>query len=313
MANWSGFTLTNVGAKLQAKINAGTATLTFTKLGLGSGSGSGSVNALTAMVNKVQDVTIASITANENIVSIKSVLTNVGLSAAYQMREMGLFATDPDDGEILFAYMTDNIPDTMPADGSATTVSQDITLNLMFSNTGNVSATIDTGQLVPWSAVKTVANDPNGIDNNNNHLASTSWVKRGITTHNTDATAHQTILDAIAAITGLNFGTAPSKTIANMINLIGQGGITAAKLDQNGFVKYANGFTIQWGSNTSVTSGAATIIKYPLYFSVFCVLATTIDTESGYSCFEKSLTGFKTKTYNTTFTTSTVNYLAVGL
>uniref|UniRef100_UPI00259AA26B phage tail-collar fiber domain-containing protein n=1 Tax=uncultured Veillonella sp. TaxID=159268 RepID=UPI00259AA26B len=157
MANWSGFVLTDVGAKLQAKINAGLTTLKFTKLGIGSGSGSGSgsVNTLTAMVNKVQDINIGSVKANNNIVTINSTLTNKGLGSAYQMRELGLFATDPDMGEILFAYMTDNTPDTMPADGSATVVSQDITLNITFSNTGKVSATIDTGAFVTHEDLNT--------------------------------------------------------------------------------------------------------------------------------------------------------------
>ncbi|WP_127134575.1 phage tail protein [Veillonella caviae] len=155
MANWSGFVLTDVGAKLQAKINAGLTTLKFTKLGIGSGSGSGSINALTAMVNKVQDINIGSVKANNNIVTINSTLTNKGLGSAYQMRELGLFATDPDVGEILFAYMTDNTPDTMPADGSATVVSQDITLNITFSNTGKVSATIDTGAFVTHEDLNT--------------------------------------------------------------------------------------------------------------------------------------------------------------
>jgi len=155
MANWSGFVLTDVGAKLQAKINAGLTTLKFTKLGIGSGSGSGSINALTAMVNKVQDINIGSVKVNNNIVTINSTLTNKGLGSAYQMRELGLFATDPDVGEILFAYMTDNTPDTMPADGSATVVSQDITLNITFSNTGKVSATIDTGAFVTHEDLNT--------------------------------------------------------------------------------------------------------------------------------------------------------------
>lgn len=74
-------------------------------------------------------------------------------------------------------------------------------------------------------------------------------VKAGnnLAAHNTDATAHKPILDAIKAITGLDFGTAPSNTITNMIALLGQGGIVAARLSETGFVKFANGFTIQWG------------------------------------------------------------------
>ena len=42
MANWQGFTLTEKGLNLQAKINAGLATLNFTKISIGSGSNSSS-------------------------------------------------------------------------------------------------------------------------------------------------------------------------------------------------------------------------------------------------------------------------------
>ncbi len=78
-------------------------------------------------------------------------------------------------------------------------------------------------------------------------------VKAGnnLAAHNADAAAHKPILDAIKAITGLDFGTAPSNTITNMITLLGQGGIVAARLSETGFVKFANGFTIQWGTTST--------------------------------------------------------------
>ncbi len=170
MSNWSGFTLTNMGADLQAKINAGVTTLALTKIGLGSGSGSGSINALTQMFNKVQDVQISKITPNNNIVEVDFTLTNKGLNAAYKMSEMGIFATDPDEGEILFAYMTDSSPDTMPADGSATVVSLDVTLNITFSNTGKVSATIDTGAFVTHEDLNTHNSTEDAHDNRFNAI-----------------------------------------------------------------------------------------------------------------------------------------------
>lgn len=88
-------------------------------------------------------------------------------------------------------------------------------------------------------------------------------VKAGnnLAAHNTDETAHKPILDAIKAITGLDFGTAPSRTITNMITLLGQGGIIAARLSETGFVKFANGFTIQWGYVTDRKEGH---IDYPI-------------------------------------------------
>lgn len=176
MANWQGFTLTEKGLNLQAKINAGLATLNFTKISIGSGSSNSS---LTDLVKREKDLTIASCTVDGSIVKLVSTLTNTGITKPFKERELGLFATDPNDGEIMFAYMTDTDPDTMPAEGSTTVVSKRITLNLTFSNTGNVSAVLDSGQLVTFADIKTATNDAEFNDNSDSKITSTSWV-RGI-------------------------------------------------------------------------------------------------------------------------------------
>ena len=73
-------------------------------------------------------------------------------------------------------------------------------------------------------------------------------VNTKLSTHNTDSSAHTAILNAIKAISGMSaYDIAPSKTIATMIPLLGFGGIVAQRLEDTGYVKFANGFTIQWG------------------------------------------------------------------
>lgn len=47
--------------------------------------------------------------------------------------------------------------------------------------------------------------------------------------------------------------------------LLGQGAIVASKLDTNGFVKFANGFIIQWGGSGDDNS-AKSIVTYPIAF-----------------------------------------------
>lgn len=177
MANWQGFILTEKGLNLQAKINAGLATLNFTKISIGSGSSSSS--SLTDLVKREKDLTIASCTVDGSTVKLVSTLTNTGITKPFKERELGLFATDPNDGEIMFAYMMDPDPDTMPAEGSTTVVSKRMTLNLTFSNTGNVSAVLDSGQLVTFADIKTATNDAEFDDNSDSKITSTSWV-RGI-------------------------------------------------------------------------------------------------------------------------------------
>lgn len=148
MANWTGFSMTNRGAALQAKVNTGSTTLTFTKLAIGSGEASGSIESLTELAHKEIDMPIKGISNDGNIVTIKSTITNSGISQAFYAREMGLYAQDPDLGEILYAIQIDPNPDNIPASGSATVVSEEFEAHLIMSNTGNVSAVLDSSALV---------------------------------------------------------------------------------------------------------------------------------------------------------------------
>lgn len=176
MSNWQGFTLTENGLKLQAKVNAGQATLQFTKIAVGSGSSSSS-SSRAELVKKEKDLTIASCTVDGSVVKIETTLNNQGVTTAFKEREMGLYARDPDAGEILFAYMTDNDPDTMPAAGSTTVISKHLTLALTFSNTGDVSAVLDDKQIMHFRDLQTIAADKEVATDNDSKAASTSWVR----------------------------------------------------------------------------------------------------------------------------------------
>lgn len=178
MANWKGFSLTDKGFDLQSKVDAGTATLRFTKVSIGSGKAQGSVPS--ELVHKEKDLTIGSITPEGALVKIVSTLTNVGVKKAFKEQEMGLYAQDPDEGEILFAYMTDDNPDTLPAEGSTTIVTKRITLALTFSNTGNVTAVLDGNQLMTFGDLVSKTMDPSASSNVDGKAPSTSWVKNAI-------------------------------------------------------------------------------------------------------------------------------------
>ena len=87
--------------------------------------------------------------------------------------------------------------------------------------------------------------------------------------HNADVNAHSPILNAIKAITGTGaYNVAPSKTISAIIPLLGFGGIVAQKLEDNGYIKFANGLTIQWGS--TIIHNRETQITFPIAFSTKC-------------------------------------------
>ena len=111
---------------------------------------------------------------------------------------------------------------------------------------------------------KTIENDNKLALHNTNataHADIRAKITSDINSHNSNTSAHTEILNAIKAISGMSaYDTAPSKTIASMIPLLGFGGIVAQKLGDNGYVKFANGLTIQWGNSKSP-------IAYPITFS----------------------------------------------
>ena len=250
MAEWSNAIMTDVGNALQAKVNAGQTKLTFTKIKVGSGVNATNPLALTDVIYSKWETTNIIVKREGQIVSVDTFITNSGITEAFRMSEIGLFAKDPDKGEILYAYLTDPEPDRMPAEGGSVVVSQELSIGMMFSNTGNVSLTVNIGALVN---------------------------QEQLNEHNSSISSHPPITDQIKAILGsTNWKDVPASTLVTIKNLLGQGAIVASKLDASaGFVKFANGFTIQWGvgGQDNVTK---TEVRFPIKFTTL-FMANAID------------------------------------
>lgn len=246
MAEWSNATMTDVGADLQAKVNAGKTKLTFTKIKVGSGVNTTNPLALTDVISSKWETTNFVVKQEGKIVSVDTFITNTGIHEAFRMSEIGLFAQDPDKGEILYAYLTDPEPDRMPAEGGSVVVSQELTIGMVFSNTGNISLTVNMGALVTHEQLTEAVKQHN--DDANAHGGLLQNLKNQLSTHNTDVSSHPPITEMIAKILGAtNWQENPVATLKDIKNLLGMGGIVAQRLEENGFVKFANGFTIQWG------------------------------------------------------------------
>lgn len=170
MAEWSNATMTDVGADLQAKVNAGKTKLTFTKIKVGSGVNATNPLALTDVISSKWETTNFVVKQEGKIVSVDTFITNTGIHEAFRMSEIGLFAQDPDKGEILYAYLTDPEPDRMPAEGGSVVVSQELTIGMVFSNTGNVSLTVNIGALVTHEQLERHNSDEHAHDDRFNAI-----------------------------------------------------------------------------------------------------------------------------------------------
>lgn len=125
-----------------------------------------------------------------------------------------------------------------------------------------------------------------------------AYLTRGaLDSHNRDTSAHTNITDQIKAILGsANWNDSPASTLVTIKNLLGQGAIVASKLDANaGFVKFANGFTIQWGISWFDANKYYKDISLPISGTVLIALATDDSVSvatSGAECFITWNSGF---------------------
>ena len=104
-----------------------------------------------------------------------------------------------------------------------------------------------------------------------------AYLTRGaLDAHSRDTSAHAPITDQIKAILGsANWKDSPASTLVTIKNLLGQGAIVASKLDANaGFVKFANGFTIQWGLTWFNYQNTYCDVTLPIACNVLVALCT---------------------------------------
>lgn len=136
MAMWNKAILTDDGRKLQTKVEAGSK-LVFTKMAMGAGTPSNLATAKELADRKI-DMQIASVdTSRPYTATIYGVLSNAKLDRGFTATEMGLYAQDPDVGEILYMVVTDSKPDYIPEQSSA--IMQRVGIGVSFSNTEHVT------------------------------------------------------------------------------------------------------------------------------------------------------------------------------
>ena len=318
MSNWQGFKRTKLGQNLQAKIDAGLTKFKITKLGIGDGSYQGNVENMIALSNKKQDLNVSKIEVSENVIKIQTTITNTGVTEKYQMTEIGIFATDPEMGEILYAVMTDPNPDTMPAYGSATVVKKTWTFNLIVDNIGDVSAVIDSASLI------TVGDLANHNNDTNAHTALAATIDDTLaptSDTNTIRNLVSNLANRIKAATGAGgWKEAPAATLASLSTMIAdlatgadvtwdgkkftnhRLGITGL-MDQNGYICFGpncGGLIIQWGYTDKVplNNGGKISFIYPIAVTLFAnpILSgtsgsiTTYDSVEGATIESASLT-----------------------
>ena len=274
MAKYPKIHTTNKGRELVSMANVQNKAVTYTKAVLGDGTFSGNIDTLTNIIAAKMECPFNSATnIGDGQFQLNFVIDNGNLQSGFYAREVGIFAKIDNGEEILFAYTNggnyvDYIPDkSTPID--AQIIEADI-------NIGDAESVTIVKSDSTYITFKDLENHDNNADAHNVLM----------TKHNTDEQAHDNRFNAI--IQQVNNMITPTDdsdkqslapTLALVKTMLGNVGIVAQRLEVNGFVKFANGFTIQWGE---LTNGVST---FPVPFSttVFFAVATSNTVNSTWS------------------------------
>lgn len=145
MGAFGGLVLTNRGRNLQLKAQTGKP-LNFTRIALGDGTlGGASILDLNALRSERKSLNITKLKIlGDGKVVVGGTFSNSDITTGFYWREIGLFAMDPDVGEILYSYgNSGSNAEFIPAGGGADIVEKTIDLITIVGNAANVSATIN--------------------------------------------------------------------------------------------------------------------------------------------------------------------------
>lgn len=255
MAKYPAVITTMAGTNTIAEANASKQALIFTKIVIGAGDMPASIPSATALTDKRLELAITkSVKTGDGQFMVQGLLSNKNLDAGFYAREIGLMAKAGENGqEVLFSYTNGgNYVDYIP-DKNTPMDSYTFTITTVIGNAEKVQAIVS-----------------------DNGLASV----HDLDVHNKDVLSHPAITAMIAKILGAtDWQENPVSNLKDIKNLLGQGAIVASKLDANaGFVKHANGFTIQWGAFNNIPIGG--IVNFPISFQKECFAVVGNDVNS---------------------------------
>nr|DAX80205.1 MAG TPA: tail-collar fiber protein [Caudoviricetes sp.] len=244
MAKYPAVITTMAGTNTIAEANASKQALIFTKIVIGAGDMPASIPRATALTDKRLELAITkSVKTGDGQFMVQGLLSNKNLEAGFYAREIGLMAKAGENGqEVLFSYTNGgNYVDYIP-DKNTPMDSYTFTITTVIGNAEKVQAVISDNGVASAHDLEAHNMDPGA------HGGLLQNLKNQLSTHNTDVSSHPAITDAIAKILGAtDWQENPVATLKDIKTKLGEGGIVAQRFGESGFVKYANGFTIQWG------------------------------------------------------------------
>lgn len=285
MSNYNKIIPTLAGSNLLVEAIKSKKPLIFTRIALGDGTltESESIESLTALKHPMAQNTVQAINSRGNgEIDVVATISNASVTSGFYARELGVFAKVGDTGtEKLFAYTNAGAQASYTPAGTSLDEKL-ITVTFYIGNDVNVKINLNSQLYITQAALdahNSATNAHQDTFNKKLDVTSNQYAK-AIAKHNQglQVTKGDNSREVINFITD-NYNDSDINKVLNLgqlKSLLGQGAIIASKLTGNGgYVKFANGFTIQWGigGQDNVTK---TEVTFPIRFTTLFV-ASAID------------------------------------
>lgn len=165
MAEFKKIVITKKGQALMAKMLSGTGNIEFTKVCISDTTYTDAqLETLATMAGIKQSTLISKITrVNDVSVKLEAAITNAELKTGYYMRTVGVYANDPQDGEILYGVMIASVAGWMPPFNGIGASSAMFNLYVTVGNSSNVSVEVDKGAVATVSDVQILQTQINDL------------------------------------------------------------------------------------------------------------------------------------------------------
>lgn len=147
MAEFKKIVITKKGQALMAKMIAGQGSLDFTKVAASETAYTDAqLEGVTSLSGVKQTTLISKVTRTNGVaIQVEAAMNNTDLKTGYYMKTLGLYAIDPDEGEILYGVSNATVPGWMPPYNGLTVSGAFFKLVTTVGNADNVSLNVDPG------------------------------------------------------------------------------------------------------------------------------------------------------------------------
>ena len=262
--------VTKNGLAMIAESVATRKNLIFTRVVVGDGDATGrNFNDMTSVISPKMELPVTSgVNEGNGQYLITATLSNNTLNVGFFPREVGLYAKVDGKTEMLYSYTNGGnnvgyVPDkTTPID------SEIYKIRTVIGNAKNITVNMSDSTFVTKGELDRYVSITSGgyFKDVNKTNAGMSFIKGDNTSK---------IIEFITS----NYNDSDTNKVLNLStlkSLLGQGAIVASKLTNNsGYVKFANGFTIQWGFGGQ-DNATKTEVTFPIRFTTL-FMANAID------------------------------------